>query len=197
MRKALIAVLLLFAVIVLVGCSTQPQPAPQANPPDKVPIDQIPVVNNQPGVQPNPEQTNVTPPPAPSESFQGDVLAGTTDPYVTYNTNDFNKSLSDGRMILLVFYSSGSSKCKTEQVLAFNAFNAPDQMNYNNFIGFRVNFEDNANADDKAIAAQYNVTIPNTKVILRKGVIIMKDPDLWSQVDYVNKVGQAFGQSLN
>ena len=120
-----------------------------------------------------------------ASSFSGKVLAGTTSPYIEFNKADYEKALSENKKILLYFYASWCPSCKKEQPELFAAFG---QLNDPDIVGFRVDYNDNEDADEKALARQFGVAYQHTKVILKDGKQVAKFPDSWSKQRYLDEL---------
>ena len=120
-------------------------------------------------------------------SYSGKVLAGTTSKYLEFNKADYDKALKENKKILLYFYASWCPICKKEQPEIFAAFNELDDPN---LIGFRVGYNDNEGADEKALAKQFGVAYQHTKVILKDGKQVAKFPDSWNRQRYLDELAK-------
>ena len=117
-------------------------------------------------------------------SYSGKVLAGTTSKYLEFSKADYDNALSENKKILLYFYASWCPICKKEQPETFAAFN---ELNDSNIVGFRVSYNDNEDADEKALAKQFGIAYQHTKVILKDGKQAAKFPDSWNRQRYLDE----------
>lgn len=117
-----------------------------------------------------------------SGGYQGTHLAGTTTPYLAYAQADYEKALSENKVILLYFYASWCAICKTEQKETTAFF---DSLDREDVVGFRVNFKDSdTDADEEALAREFSIPYQHTKVILKDGKQALKSLEQWDQKDY-------------
>jgi len=117
---------------------------------------------------------------------KGNILAGTTTPYIDYNKEDYDKALAEGKTVVLYFYASWCPICRVEQSSTFSAFN---ELQLPNVVGFRVNFKDSDTTDDEIeLAKQFGVTYQHTKVIIKNGERVLKAPDGWDKERYISEI---------
>lgn len=123
-----------------------------------------------------------------SSLYQGQVLAGSSSPYLDFNKSDYEKALASGKIVLLNFYANWCPICQAEQPEIFGAFNSLD---HDKVIGFRVNYKDN-NTDsfETGLAREFGVAYQHTKVILKDGVRIGKYPDSWTKDRYLSEISK-------
>ena len=119
-----------------------------------------------------------------ASSYSGKVLAGTASKYLEFSKVDYENALSENKKILLYFYASWCPICKKEQPETFAAF---DELNDSNIVGFRVSYNDNEDADEKALAKQFGIAYQHTKVILKDGKQAAKFPDSWNRQRYLDE----------
>ena len=114
------------------------------------------------------------------------ILAGTTTPYIEFNKQDYQKALSENKIILLYFYANWCPLCKLEEPQTFAAFN---ELNKTDFIGFRVNYKDSDTDEDEVeLAKEFGVTYQHTKVIIKNGQRVLKAPDSWDKDRYLEEI---------
>jgi len=118
--------------------------------------------------------------------YSGNVIAGTTTPYIEFNKADYEEALENGDIILLNFYASWCPVCQAEQPEAFAAFNGLD---LDNVVGFRVNYKDSdTDSYEQDLAKEFGITYQHTKVILKDGVRVLKAPDSWDSERYIEEI---------
>ena len=140
------------------------------------------------------EDTSTTPPSQqdntqPSESdsdtstgYQGQVLAGTSVPYIDFNEADFLKAQAEGNTVLLNFYATWCPSCKKELGNAYEYYN---NVEGENLVAFRVNYRDSdTDSVETALAREHGVATQGTKVIIQDGERVFKTPTHWSTSEY-------------
>lgn len=126
--------------------------------------------------------------PEPMASYNGNILAGKTSPYIEFNKPDYDAALNSNKKILLYFYASWCPLCRAEQPETFAAFN---ELNDANLIGFRVNYKDSAtDSDEEALAREFGVSYQHTKVIIKDGQRVLKAPDSWNKQRYLDELAK-------
>lgn len=124
-----------------------------------------------------------------AEGYAGNVISGNISPYIEFNKADYDKALSEGKIIFLDFYATWCPICRAEAPNIEAGFN---ELENGSVIGFRVNYNDPETDDDeKALAKQFGVTYQHTKVIIRDGQQVLKDGESWTRemfTEEINKV---------
>lgn len=121
-------------------------------------------------------------------SYEGELLAGTTTPYLAFAREDYERALEQDKVILLNFYAAWCPICRNEQKEAFEAF---DTLNHDTVVGFRVNYKDSDTDDaEKDLAKEYGITYQHTKVIIKDGERVLKAPDSWTKNRYLEEIGK-------
>lgn len=120
--------------------------------------------------------------------YTGKVLAGTTTKYLDFKKADYDKALKEKKKILLYFYANWCPLCKLEQPKTFDAFN---EINDPDLIGFRVNYRDSdTDSDEEALAQEFGVSYQHTKIILKNGERVGKFPDSWGKQRYLDELAK-------
>jgi len=123
--------------------------------------------------------------------YSGKILAGSSAPLIDFNKADYDKALQSGNVVFLYFYATWCPICRAELPHLYGAFN---ELNTDKIIGFRVNFNDgDTDADERALAQQFQVPYQHTKVFVKDGKSIGKFPDSWDKVRYLSEINKAIG----
>lgn len=123
-----------------------------------------------------------------TQSFQGTVIAGTTAPYIEFNTADYELAKSQGNIILLDFYANWCPICRAEEPEIKAGF---DALTAENVVGFRVNYNDDETDDaEKALAKEFGVTYQHTKVIVHNGEVKLKTLEQWDVEIFNEELGK-------
>ena len=117
-----------------------------------------------------------------AQKYTGKVLAGTVSKYIEFSQTDYQKALTEGKIILLYFYANWCPVCKAEEKVTLRVFDALDDPRV---VGFRVNYKD-ADTDDGevALAQEFGITYQHSRVILREGEVVLKALDSWDAERY-------------
>lgn len=121
-------------------------------------------------------------------TYSGEILAGTTTPYIDFNKEDYDLAIKNGKIVMLYFYANWCPSCKAEQVDIFAAFN---ELEREDLVGFRVNYRDSDTNDfEKDLAKDHGVTYQHTKVILQDGERVLKVPNSWNKDTYLTELAK-------
>lgn len=123
------------------------------------------------------------------DGYQGSLLAGNTSPLLDFKKQDYDKALAANKIILLYFYANWCPVCRVEVPQAlYPAFN---ELTESNIIGFRVNYnDDQTDADEKALAEQFDITYQHSKVILKNGKEVLKSLETWEKERYLEETNK-------
>lgn len=118
--------------------------------------------------------------------YQGAVLAGISSPYLEFNKADYEKALSDNKIIVLDFYANWCPICRSEAPHLRDGF---ESLTSDQVVGFRVNFNDSDTDDDeKALASQFEIPYQHTKVILKNGQEVKRSADQWDKETFDSEI---------
>jgi thiol-disulfide isomerase/thioredoxin len=164
--------------IVLIGCTNETNTVPVSD------------NTNMPPTPPTP--TDVDKEPTIIEKltsqYQGRILAGNKTPYIEFNTYDYEKATTEGKVILLYFYSDLNPYCKTDETKIFKAF---EDMENTKMIGFKVHYSDEVTtATENALAETLEVKNARTKIIIKDGKVLQRNVNSWNINDYAAQMSQ-------
>lgn len=143
------------------------------------------IVEEPTSEQQNQETTNGVMMEKTSNDYMGQLLAGTTTPYLQFNQADYEKALADGKTILLNFYAEWCPSCRAESPVIEEAF---DSLKTTEVVGFRVKYKDGESQFERDLAKQFGVAYQHTKVILKDGELALKSPETWSVERYLSEI---------
>lgn len=132
---------------------------------------------NEPLKQPTPVVLKLT----------GKRLAGNLSPLVTYNIDDFKTTLASDKFVMLLFVSNSCKVCKAEDTTLRQAF---DAILTDKLVGFRVNFDQLATKDEKDLAKLLGITKDHTKIVMRKGQVLIRSAEGWNPQRYVTEINR-------
>lgn len=122
-------------------------------------------------------------------SYSGEVLAGDESPLLVFNQADYDKAISEGKLVTLYFYANWCPICRAEFPKMESAFN---QLSSDEVVGFRVNFNDNETNDNEVeLAREFGVAYQHTKVFVQNGEQVLKSPEEWDMQRYLNEISNA------
>ena len=128
----------------------------------------------------------------PAKTMEGNRIAGKKSFYFVFNKDDYQRALDGNKVILLDFYANWCPYCRAEAPEIEAGFN---NLESENVIGFRVNYNDGeTDADEKALAEQFKVTYQHTKVILVGGKEVFRTGDTWTKEDFAAEMAKYISQ---
>ena len=125
--------------------------------------------------------------------YSGVVLAGKSAPLLDYNKADYDAAVNSDKLVVLYFYANWCPLCKEEVASAlYPAFN---ELTTDKVVGIRISYKDSeTDSDEKALAVQYGIPYQHTKVFLKNGNQILKAPDSWNKMRYLDEINKALIQ---
>lgn len=108
-----------------------------------------------------------------ASSYGGQIIAGSTTPYLRYNELDFANAKSGGKAIYLYFYATWCPICAAERPNILGAF---DDLGLENAVGFEAHWSDGQNTEaDNNLAREYGVGSQHTHIFIGKdGSVVEK-----------------------
>lgn len=119
------------------------------------------------------------------------ILAGEVSLFTEFRQEDYEKALSENKIIFLDFYANWCPICRAEEPFIHEGFN---KLTTDSVAGFRVNFEDSeTDENEKKLSKQFNVPIQHTKIILKNGKEFSRSNDTWKREDFDQAINRALG----
>ena len=125
--------------------------------------------------------------------YTGTVLAGKSAPLLDFTKTDYDAAMKSDKLVVLYFYANWCPICKEEVASAlYPAFN---ELTTDKVVGIRISYKDSeTDSDEKALAVQYGIPYQHTKVFLKNGNQILKAPDSWNKMRYLDEINKALIQ---
>jgi thiol-disulfide isomerase/thioredoxin len=121
-----------------------------------------------------------------ASSYEGEMLGGSSAPLLDFTKADYEKALESDKLIALYFYANWCPVCRAEFPVMQEVFN---ELQSDEVIGFRVNYNDNETDDyERGLAKQFGVAYQHTKVFVRNGTRILKSPEGWDKARYESEI---------
>ena len=118
--------------------------------------------------------------------YSGELISGSNTPYLVFNEADYQKAQEEGKIIVLDFYANWCPVCRAEAPDIEAGF---DQLNNDQVVGFRVNYNDTETDEfEKSLAQEHGVTYQHTKVIIKDGEQVLKDGLVWNTEAFLENV---------
>lgn len=118
------------------------------------------------------------------ESSYGDVVSGSSSPFVEFSQEGYEKAIADGKIVFLDFYADWCPICRVEAPIINSGF---EKLTTDKVVGFRVNFKDAmTDESETALAKELNIPYQHTKVFLVNGKEVERYPDQWDKEDFDN-----------
>ncbi len=137
------------------------------------------------GTMVEPENKSAT---SVSSSYSGTILAGSSAPVIDFNKADYDRAIASDKIVFLYFYATWCPICRAEAPEFYSAFN---EIKSDKIVAFRINFNDgDTDADEKALAQQFQVPYQHTKIILKDDKVFLKAPDSWDKARYLSEINK-------
>lgn len=121
------------------------------------------------------------------QQAQGEMLAGTVSLYKEFTKAEYDKAVSEGKVIFLNFYANWCPVCRAEEPDLFSGFNS---LNNPNVVGFRVNYkDDDTDEAEGALALEHGITYQHSKVIISDGSVVYREiAERWNSDKVVSEL---------
>lgn len=101
-----------------------------------------------------------------SQTYKGEIIAGSTTPYIRYNKVDFDKARSEGKAIYIYVYATWCPICAAERPSILAAF---DELDSPTAVGFETHWIDGQdNNEDHDLQRTFGVAQQHTHIFLKK-----------------------------
>lgn len=121
--------------------------------------------------------------------YQGKLLAGKSAPFLEFKKEDYEKALSENKVIVLNFYANWCPICRAEEPAIHQGFNS---LSSDKVIGFRVNFNDSdTDKDEEALGKEFKIPYQHSKVILKNGKEFSRSLDSWDKSTFDSEISKA------
>lgn len=111
-----------------------------------------------------------------------------TSGYQDYNKELFDKAQSEGKLIVLDFAANWCPACQAEGP---EIRKGVEQLNSDKIVVFKVHYKDDQTTEEHtALAKQYQIPYQHTKVVLKDGRMVAKNPQAWTAEDFVKEVSK-------
>jgi len=122
--------------------------------------------------------------------YDGTLIAGSTTPFYEFTPLGYETAKKEGKVILLNFAASWSGISTIAEAPVLKA--GFDGLKTDKLVGFRVHYKDGANkAVEDQLAQEFDVQSEHTKVIVKKGKVISKTTESWTDEDFIKETTKA------
>ncbi len=122
------------------------------------------------------------------EVMMAKPLAGKTSFYNEFNQQDYEKAISDGKIVYLEFYANWCPICRAQEPDLLDGFN---KLTRDDVAGFRVNFKDDKTDEaEKALAEKYKIPYQHHKIVLKNGAVVIDSVDTWDSKTLVAELSK-------
>lgn len=121
----------------------------------------------------------------------GDSMAGPVG-YAPFTKSAYEQARADGKVIYLEFYANWCPICAAQAPALEAAFS---ELKNPGVAAFRVNYKDSdTDADEQALAQEFNIVYQHTHVILGPdGSVRKKSQETWDKETILSEVGKVTG----
>lgn len=123
-----------------------------------------------------------------SVGYHGKTISGSKSLYLEFVKTDYDKAVSENKVIFLNFYANWCPICRAEAPDLKAGFN---DLKTENVVGFQVNWNDSDTDDaEKELAKKYNISYQHTKVIVKDGKAVYNQIEQWDKDQVVSNLGK-------
>ena len=125
-------------------------------------------------------------------TVENNILSEGASPVLDFNKADYDEALNSDKLVVLYFYAKWCPLCQAEVPKFYEAM---QEIDSEEVIGFRVNFKDDDTDDNEtALAREFGVAYQHTKVFLLNGERVLKAPDSWDKDRYITEINTYINQ---
>ncbi len=116
------------------------------------------------------------------------MIAGKNSLLLEYNAGDYELAKASDKLVVLYFYANWCPICRAEFPEMEEVFN---ELETNQVIGFRVNFNDDETEEGEvALAREFGIAYQHSKVFLKNGQRVLKSPESWEKRRYFEEISR-------
>lgn len=114
------------------------------------------------------------------------ILAKKNSTFSEFNLKDYEKALSEGKIVYLEFYANWCPICRAQETELIEGFN---KLKRDDVAGFRVNFKDDqTDEDEKSLAEKFKIPYQHHKIVLKGGQVVINSADTWDVQTLVSEL---------
>lgn len=116
------------------------------------------------------------------------VIAGTVTKYYELDIAAMDKSMEEGKIVVLQFFANWCPKCKAQERELAAAYN---ELQRDDVVGFRVHYKDDQTTKEhEDLARKYGVASQGTTVILKDGKMVFKSPAHLNKEQFIAEIAK-------
>jgi len=116
------------------------------------------------------------------------VIAGTVTKYYELDVALLDKSVEEGKIVVLQFFANWCPKCKAQEPELTAAYN---ELQRDDVVGFRVHYKDDQTTKEhEDFARKYGVASQGTTVILKDGQMVFKSPAHLNKDQFIAEIAK-------
>jgi thiol-disulfide isomerase/thioredoxin len=101
--------------------------------------------------------------------------------FIDYNKELFEKAQSEGKLIVLAFHADWCPSCVAERAAIAQGIG---KLPADKVVVFEIHYKDDKmTAEHEALIKQYQIPYQHTKVVLKDGRMVAKNPKAWATAD--------------
>ena len=119
----------------------------------------------------------------PTTIREAKLIAGNVSKYYEFEKESYEMALNEGKIVYLEFYANWCPICRGMEPDLKSGFN---ELNKENVVGFRVNYNDNETDEyEKQLAKNFGITYQHTRVVIKNGTVILTDNTSWNKDRFI------------
>jgi thiol-disulfide isomerase/thioredoxin len=107
------------------------------------------------------------------------LIGGGISRYYNWDKAKFDQASKEGKTIYLEFSANWCPICQSQEPELIAGFAALDDPNV---VGFKIHYKDDQSTpESQTLIEQYQIAYQHTKVIIKNGKIVKKNPESWTK----------------